>query len=568
MSRRFSTGLLELAAALVVCGCLKDAVAETRCVAIECYVRSSQQQSQLALEVLEELVRHRQGIALTTRDIDGTQAEENSERLRQVAAYFHLDAPTTPLIYGCRRAVTGSDRRDVLQARISEMLRIDVFVRSGCPRCARAKVFIEQLTHTYPGLEVRTRDIVTDREARSELEQLTRRHQQAASSVPVFHLCDQLVVGFDNEATTGKRVHDVLAHWTYACRPVSLQDTTRGPEQLARTGDVPRQHMPSVSAGLATLRGGVTGLLTPLAFAGSTRERSADPPPSPPPPRGDGPPRPGPPRPLQEGTMPPTPGASPLRLPDDSASAVDVVEVPLFGPLSASRLGLPLFTIGIGLVDGFNPCAMWVLLFLLSILVNLQDRWKILTVAGVFVAISGLAYFAFMAAWLNVFLWVGLLRPIQVTLAVIAMTVGAIHIKDFFALKRGVSLSIPEAAKPGIYARVRRIVMAENLLAAVAGASVLAIMVNLVELLCTAGLPALYTEILTLQHLPVWKNFSYLALYNVAYMFDDAVMVAVVVTTLERRKMQEQHGRVLKLVSGLVIFLLGVVMLFKPEWLV
>ncbi len=93
-------------------------------------------------------------------------------------------------------------------------------------------------------------------------------------------------------------------------------------------------------------------------------------------------------------------------------------------------------------------------------------------------------------------------------------------------------------------------------------------MVNVVELLCTAGLPAMYTQVLTMQQLPAWQNYGYLALYNLAYMFDDLVMVAVAVTTLGHYKMQERQGRVLKLISGCAILLLGVVMLVRPEWLV
>ena len=236
--------------------------------------------------------------------------------------------------------------------------------------------------------------------------------------------------------------------------------------------------------------------------------------------------------------------------------------------MRASELGFPLFTVAVGLVDGFNPCAMWVLLFLLSILVNLKSRAKILAVAGTFVLISGLAYFAFMAAWMNVFMLVGLLRPVQITLALLAIAIGAIHIKDFFAFKQGISLSIPESAKPGLYARVRAIINAENLTAAIIGAVVLAVMVNLIELLCTAGIPAMYTEILSLQQLPQWKNYAYLGLYNLAYMFDDGLMVAIVVVSLKKRKLQEAQGRYLKLLSGAVIFVLGVVMLLWPHWLV
>ncbi len=246
----------------------------------------------------------------------------------------------------------------------------------------------------------------------------------------------------------------------------------------------------------------------------------------------------------------------------------DEIEVPLFGRLSVSKIGLPAFTFMIGLVDGFNPCAMWVLVFLLSVLVNIKERKKIIIVAGTFVVVSGLAYFTFMAAWFSVFQLIGLLRPVQIGLGVFAMIIGAVNIKDFFAFHKGISFSIPESAKPGIYRRVRQIVTAKYLTAALIGATVLAVVVNVVELLCTAGLPALYTEILTLQKLPMWANYAYLALYISAYMLDDAILVTIVVITLSHRKLQESEGRWLKLLSGLVILLLGAVMIFKPEWLV
>ncbi len=245
-----------------------------------------------------------------------------------------------------------------------------------------------------------------------------------------------------------------------------------------------------------------------------------------------------------------------------------LVEVPLLGSVDPAALGLPLFTLVLGLVDGFNPCAIWVLLFLLSVLVNVRDRRRIVVVAGTFVLVSGLAYYAFMAAWLNVFLLVGVSRATQVVLALVALAVGGLHVKDFFALGRGPSLSIPEAAKPGIYARVRRIVNAESLGAALVGATVLAVLVNVVELLCTAGIPAVYTRVLTLRELPTWQYYAYLGLYDLAYMLDDSLLVATVVIGLRRTKLQETQGRWLKGLSGLVILLLGLALLLAPDWLV
>jgi len=243
------------------------------------------------------------------------------------------------------------------------------------------------------------------------------------------------------------------------------------------------------------------------------------------------------------------------------------LRVPWLEVIDAERLGMPLFTVAVGLVDGFNPCAMWVLLILLSVLVNVRDRRKLLVIAGTFVVVSGLAYFAFMAAWLNVFLLIGWSRATQVVLAAVAIGVGAFHVKDLFAWGRGPSLSIPDSAKPGILRRVREIVRARSLGAALAGATALAILVNVVELLCTAGLPAVYTQILTLQPRSNASYYGYLALYNVAYVFDDAVMVTLVVVTLDRFKLQERAGRWLKGLSGALLLALGFVLLLRPEWL-
>ena len=103
--------------------------------------------------------------------------------------------------------------------------------------------------------------------------------------------------------------------------------------------------------------------------------------------------------------------------------------------------------------------------------------------------------------------------------------------------------------------------------AALTGAIALAVFVNLIELLCTAGLPALYTEVLTFQELPPWKNYAYLALYISAYMLDDTFMLTIVVATLSHRKLQEREGRWLKLLSGLVILAMGLIMLCRPDWL-
>jgi glutaredoxin len=240
-------------------------------------------------------------------------------------------------------------------------------------------------------------------------------------------------------------------------------------------------------------------------------------------------------------------------------------ELSFFGrTLSLADVGLPVFTLAMGLLDGFNPCSMWVLLLMISLLAPLNDRPRMLAIAGTFVLVEGIAYFVFMAAWLNLFLLIGFSRASQLAIAAIAIVAGLINMKDFVAFGRGISLSIPESAKPGIYNRMRRILHARNLTAAIIGTVILAGLVQIVEFMCTSGFPALFTRILTLQQLDRASYYGYLLLYNAAYMLDDVIVLTIGVVMLSRHRLQEKEGRWLKLLSGIVMAGLGVYLIVAP----
>ncbi|MFM7136796.1 MAG: glutaredoxin family protein [Planctomycetota bacterium] len=473
------TAIFLLAAAVFPVPGLAAPAAEPRCLVVDVFAASADEAAGPLMTGLEAFAAERGGITVVRRFID--TVPEDQAALAAAAGKHGFPADALPVVIACGEAVSTARDPAAVVARVEAACRIEVYTRQGCSRCGKAKDWLPDLVAAYPGLRPVILDLSADAGARTALADLVCRHKTAAASVPVFHLCDRLVVGFDRPEAMRPRLERILDPWTRPCRePVG--------EAVPGTADI-------VGA-------------------------------------------------------------------DDEA-----VDVPWLGHLDPRRLGMPLFTLAIGLVDGFNPCAMWVLLLLLSILVNLGDRIRILAIAGTFVLVSGAAYFAFMAAWLNVFEWIGMLRPVQFTLGGLAIVIGLVHVKDFFAFQQGPSLSIPEAAKPGIYARIRRIVTAENLPAAIGAAFVLAVLVNLVELLCTAGLPALYTNILTQRGYSTAARYGYLGLYIAAYMFDDVLMVAGVVVSLARFKLQETGGRWLKLISGSVILALGMAMLFRPEWL-
>ena len=248
-----------------------------------------------------------------------------------------------------------------------------------------------------------------------------------------------------------------------------------------------------------------------------------------------------------------------------STGEVPSVHIPLLGEVDPQRWSLPVTTVVLGGLDAFNPCAFFVLLFLLSLLVRAGSRTRMVAISGVFVLFSGLLYFVFMAAWLNVFLLFGELRWVTAGAGVVAVVMSVFNIKDFVAPSQGPSLSIPDSAKPTLFARMRRLVRATSWPSAMLGTVVLATAANTYELLCTAGFPMIYTRILTLADLPVSAYYGYLALYNVVYILPLVAIVAIFIKTLGSRKLQEHEGRALKLLSGTMMLGLGTALLVAPR---
>lgn len=245
----------------------------------------------------------------------------------------------------------------------------------------------------------------------------------------------------------------------------------------------------------------------------------------------------------------------------DGAGAV---QVPFLGRIDPAKVSLPVFTIIIGALDSFNPCAFFVLLFLLSMLIHARSRKRMFLIGGVFVFFSGLIYFLFMAAWLNVFLVVGQIAAITVTGGIVALLIGGSNVKDFFLFKQGVSLVIPESAKLKLFERMRGLLKAPTLPAMIAGTVVLAVSANAYELLCTTGFPMVYTRVLTLHRLTTLQYYQYLVLYNIVYVVPLAVIVGIITVTLGAHKLTEWQGRQLKLVSGLMMLSLGAVLIVDP----
>jgi len=249
------------------------------------------------------------------------------------------------------------------------------------------------------------------------------------------------------------------------------------------------------------------------------------------------------------------------------SKAGTTINVPFLGQVDAKAFSLPILTLVLAGMDAFNPCAFFVLLFLLSLLVHAKSRTRMAIVGGTFVLFSGLVYFVFMAAWLNVFLIAGELRVITFAAGLVALTVAVLNIKDYFWFKAGPSLSIPDAAKPGLFKRMREVVTSGSIGPMLVSTVLLAIVANSYELLCTAGFPMVYTRALTLAGLQPWQYYAWLAAYNVIYVLPLLAIVTVFTWTMGARKLSESEGRLLKLISGFMMLGFGLMLLLAPNLL-
>ncbi|MFA5406579.1 MAG: hypothetical protein WC307_04460 [Candidatus Nanoarchaeia archaeon] len=249
---------------------------------------------------------------------------------------------------------------------------------------------------------------------------------------------------------------------------------------------------------------------------------------------------------------------------DIETSELTEIELPFIGKINVVESSLFFLTVIIGLLDGLNPCAMWMLSFLLAFTISTRSRKKVFTVGGIFILVSGIVYFLFITAWLNVFLSTEVISFMRYVAGGFALFAGIINIKDFFAFQKGFSLTIPAKWQPRIKKRMKQLSVASGI-GMIAGVIVLAFTINLVELLCTIGFPVIYLKILSQHGLPFIANYFYLILYVIMYMLDDTIIFLIAVFTLSRLNMNQKNVRVLKLFSGIMITILALILMINPS---
>jgi len=247
-----------------------------------------------------------------------------------------------------------------------------------------------------------------------------------------------------------------------------------------------------------------------------------------------------------------------------------IINYPIIGKINLSKLSLPILTVVLAGLDGFNPCAMWILLFLIALLINVRSRKRIWLIGGTFIAASGIIYYLLLSAWLNLFLAISYVTLTRIVIGLLALGVGLWQIKRFITFKPAVCEITPADSKlrQRLSEKVKQVVHSTALPATFLGIIILAFGVNLIEFFCSAGLPAIYVRILTVNPLSSMTYYLYLLLYTFIFMLDDLIIFGIAVITLSKIGFTDKYNRWSTLVGGVLILILGLLLIFKPDFLI
>ena len=245
----------------------------------------------------------------------------------------------------------------------------------------------------------------------------------------------------------------------------------------------------------------------------------------------------------------------------------DGIVLPIIGEIIPAEYSLPALAVILGLVDGFNPCALWVLVYLISLVATLKDKRRIWLIVGSFVLASGVIYFLLMTAWLNVFLLIGYVRPVTIVIGLVALGGGIWQVREFIKAKGEIVCEVTsEDSREKTMARMQRIVSSPVTFATILGIIALAFAVNAIEFVCSAAIPAVFTHVLALSDLSTVRYYSYILLYVFFFMLDNLIIFGSA-TIVMTSSLGVRYAKYARPVGATILIILGALLLFAPDWL-
>ena len=244
------------------------------------------------------------------------------------------------------------------------------------------------------------------------------------------------------------------------------------------------------------------------------------------------------------------------------------IKVPSLGKVNLKKVSLTSAAVIIGLVDGFNPCAMWILLFLISVLIGMKNKKRMWALGLTFLVTSALVYMLIMLSWINIAVKITTVIWVRNIIAVIALVGAFVNIRSYInSRKNGGCEVVNDKKRKNIFNKIRKFTSEKSFILALLGVIGLAVSVNLVELACSAGLPLVFTELLALNNVSDSMKLFYTFIYIVFFLLDDLVVFFIAMFTMKITGISTKYNKYSHLIGGIIMLLIGVLLIFKPEWL-
>lgn len=244
------------------------------------------------------------------------------------------------------------------------------------------------------------------------------------------------------------------------------------------------------------------------------------------------------------------------------------LDIPIIGKVDLKSFSLPIIGIIIGFVDGFNPCAMWILIFLITMLFDYKDKKKMWILGCTFLFTSAFVYFLFMIGFLQVATFINSVKLLRTLVAIFALCFGGFNIYRYIKTRKEVGCDVVNKnQRKKIMTRIKKVLSSNSFLISITGIILLAISVNLIELLCSLGLPVMYTEILSFNNIKGLTRIIYILIYVFFFLIDDLIVFFIAMKTLKITAISNKYTKYSHLIGGLIMLVIGLLMLFKYEWL-
>lgn len=393
-----------------------------------------------------------------------------------------------------------------LGAKAQDVVTVYLFYGDGCPHCAHEEEFLDEYIKDKDNVKLKKYEVWYDKDNQKLLQEVQERLNNKQSGVPYTVIGDKVLVGY-SDGVTDKNIEKYVDNY--------LNDMDNYKDNVNPTTEIKEDNEnPKVTAQTDE----------------SKEEKDAS-----------------------------------VTTQEDTK-----VNVPILGNIDAKKISLPLLSVILGFVDGFNPCAMWILIFLITMLFNMKDKKKMWILGLTFIVTSGVVYLLFMLTWLNLATFISKISFIRLAVALVAIIVGVVNLVKFSnsLTKKDYGCEVVDKKeRKKIMQKITDITKEKKFIIALVGIIVLAASVNIIELMCSIGIPLLFTQILAMNNLNIVQYMIYMFIYIIFFLIDDIIIFAISMFTLKVTGISTKYTKYSHLLGGIIMLIIGLLLLVKPELL-